>query len=203
MSAVTPAAAPAASSGLGVQPRHFLIANFWKFALVVAIVMVLLALLGVGLTSARSSFALTYWVSLVPIYGLACMLTAWRRAILSQHHERRLVLRQALHWIGIAVALGLDFFVRGSGEETAVAAGLNALLLLALGCYLAGIHFERLFVLVGILLTVIFAIVTKATEYLWLVFVIGGIAVAVMVAVWWVVDRRARRARAAAAASGS
>jgi hypothetical protein len=201
MSAGTGTAAPAvpsAASAAEEKHRHYLIPNFWKFALVVAIVMVLLALLGVGLTSARSSYALTYWVAMVPIYGLACMVTAWRRAALSQHHERRLVLRQALHWIGIAVALGLDFLVRGSGEETAVAAGLNALLLLALGCYLAGIHFERLFVLVGILLTVIFAIVTKATEYLWLVFVIGGIAVAVMVGIWWLVDRRARRARVAA-----
>jgi hypothetical protein len=197
-------AAPPASPTAGERHSRYLIPNFWKFAVVVAIVMIVLALLGVGLTSARSTYALTYWVALVPVYGLACVLTAWRRAALSKHSEGRLVIRQVLHWTGIAAALGFDFLIRGSGEETAVAAGLNALLLLALGCYLAGIHFERLFVLVGILLSIIFVIVTKTTEYLWLVFVIGGIAVAALLAVWWLIDRRARRARGAApAATGS
>jgi len=179
------------------KSKHYVIPNFWKFALVVAIVMVLLALLGVGLTTARSSFALTYWVMLVPVYGLACVGTAWRRAALNKQSGSRLVIQQVFHWVGIAVALGLDFLIRTSGEETATASGLNALLLLALGCYLAGIHFERLFILVGVLLGVIFVIVIKATEYVWLVFVIGGVVVAALLVVLWLAGRHSRRSQTA------
>jgi hypothetical protein len=146
--------------------------------------MVLLALLGVGLTTTNSGAAETYWISLVPVYGLLCIGLAWARA----RHEpgrRLVVVRQILHWLGIGVALGLDFFVRRSGEETGVAAGMNALLLLALGCYLAGVHLEGLFAVVGILLTAALLIVAKADQYIWLIFVVGGLAVAAMLALTW------------------
>jgi hypothetical protein len=93
-----------------------------------------------------------------------------------------MIFQQIFHWVGIAAALGLDFVIRGTGEETATAAGLNALLLLALGCYLAGIHLERLFVVVGVLLTLTLIIVAKADQYVWLVFVVGGIAIVAMIA---------------------
>jgi hypothetical protein len=58
-----------------------------------------------------------------------------------------------------------------------MAAGMNALLLLALGCYLAGIHLDWLFVPVGLLLTLALVCVAKADQYLWLVFVVGGLAI--------------------------
>jgi hypothetical protein len=39
----------------------------WKIALIVAVAMILLALLGVGLTTAKSAAASAYWTSLVPL----------------------------------------------------------------------------------------------------------------------------------------
>ena len=42
----------------------------WKATLVGATVMVGLALLGVGLTTTNRSIAPTYWLSLVPVFGL-------------------------------------------------------------------------------------------------------------------------------------
>jgi hypothetical protein len=162
----------------------------WKTASMVAAVMVLLALVGVAFTDAKYSFALTYWVSLVPIFGLLCIGVAWARA----RHDGGLmwsaVVRQILHWIGIGVALGLDFFIRGTGEETATAAGLNAVLLLALGCFLAGVHLDWLFGLVGVLLTVALIVVTKANQYLWVIFVVGGLAAAFLLVLWWQLHSR-------------
>jgi hypothetical protein len=145
----------------------------------------LLALLGVALSSASNSAAPVYWVSLVPIYGVLCMTIAWTRARRDGRPVRPELVRQLLHWLGIGVALALDYVVRGSQVETGKAAGLNALLLLALGCYLAGVHLEWIFALVGVLLTVALIIVTKAEEYIWLTFVVGGLAVAAMFAVQW------------------
>jgi predicted PurR-regulated permease PerM len=88
-----------------------------------------------------------------------------------------MVLRQLCHWLGIGVALSLDFYIRGSGEESGAGAGLNALLLLALGCYLAGVHFDWLFAPVGVHLTLALIILTKADQYLWLLFVVGFVSV--------------------------
>jgi hypothetical protein len=146
----------------------------------VAIVMVLLALFGVALTFATSNFAPTYWVLLVPIYGLLCIGTAYLHSQGNRHLDRATIVRQVLHWLGIGIALGLTFFIRNTGVETGEAAGMNALLLLAVGCYLAGIHLEGLFVLVGVFLTLTLVCVSKAEQYLWLIFLVGGLTLVVM-----------------------
>jgi hypothetical protein len=185
----------AASGGQGLFPIH----RSWTIATIVVTVMVLLALLGVGLTTTSSSFAVTYWVSLVPIYGLLCIGTAWIRATEERQLSWPVVVRQALHWLSIGVALGLDFFIRGTGEETGVAAGLNALLVLALGCFLAGIHLEWPFALVGVLLTAALIIVAKADQYLWLIFLIAGVTIAVMIALRWLIPKPLRKHKEAAA----
>src|SRR5262249_44738122 len=114
----------------------------WKIASVIAAIMVLLALLGVALTTTGKSAAPPYWISLAPIFGVLCAGTAWARHRHAAGLRREEVLRQGLHWLGVAVALGVDFVVRNTGEETGQAAGLNAMLLLALGCFLAGVHLE-------------------------------------------------------------
>jgi hypothetical protein len=147
--------------------------------------MILLALLGVALSSASNSAAPVYWISLVPIYGVLCLGIAWTRARQDGRPVRSEVIRQLLHWLGIGVALALDYMVRQTQVETGKAAGFNALLLLALGCYLAGIHLEWIFTLVGLLLSLALVVVTKAEEYIWLIFVVGGLAIAGMLAVQW------------------
>jgi hypothetical protein len=205
---VNPVVAPSPDPGHLKQPRAelreelFPISRSWMIGTGVAVGMTLLALLGVGLTTTSRSVAPAYWISLVPIYGAACAALAWARG---RHHGRfawSAVTRQVLHWVGIAIALGLDFFIRGTGEETGSAAGMNALLLLALGCYLAGVHLDWLFALVGVLLTVALIILTKAEEYLWLIFVVGAVTIAVIVGLRWLLGRaHARRSLAAQASA--
>jgi hypothetical protein len=151
--------------------------------------MVLLALLGIGLTTTSRAAASTYWISLVPIYGLLCVSLAWARARHDPGARRPAVIRQLFHWLGIGVAVGLDFSIRGTGVETGTAAGMNALLLLALGCYLAGVHLDWLFVIVGILLTLALLVVAKADQYLWLIFVVGALAIAAMLAFGWLLGK--------------
>jgi hypothetical protein len=144
-------------------------------------IMILLALLGVGLTTANAAVAPTNWVSLVPVYGLLCVFTAWSGAGRGRSGDRYSIVRQVLHWLGIAAALGLDFYVRGSGQENGVAAGLTALLLLALGCYLAGVHLQWPFAIVGLLLSVTLIFVAEADEFLWLILLIGTLALVAMI----------------------
>src|SRR6185312_15806580 len=148
-------------------PAHWSISikRSWTVATIVAVAMVMLALLGVALSTAGASIVPAYWISLVPVYGVLCVGTAWSRAGAGGRFERALVVRQVLHWLGIAVALGTDYYLRGTGKESGVAAGLNALLLLALGCYLAGVHLAWLFSVVGGLLTLTVIIVAKAEKY--------------------------------------
>ena len=145
---------------------------WWRPA-VVAGIMVVLALVGVALATANARIAAGYWVSLVPVYAVLCTLVAWKR---SQHSGEQLVVRQLLHWLGIAGALALDFYLPGIGLESQGATGLDALLLLALGSYLAGVHLAWPFLGVGALLTLTLLVVAKAEQYLWLVLLVSAAA---------------------------
>ena len=154
-----------------------------NLATIIAVIMVLLAMVGTGITLADVTWARSYWLMLVPIYGLLCIFTAW-------YHARaidQMVVRQILHWISVGIAIALDFiFLRGSGEQTATATGMSSLLILALGCLLAGIHMEWLFALVGLLLLVIVVIVSIAQEYLALVLVVAALVLMLVLAARWV-----------------
>jgi hypothetical protein len=151
----------------------------WRIAVVVGVIMVLLALLGVGLTTARSTAAQVYWISMVPLYGALCMVTAYLSAQ-KGHFDFTQVYRQAAHWLGIGLAVAVDFFLLRSGEESGMGAGLVALLLLAVGCFTAGVHLQWLFILVGLLLGATLIIVVSAEQYSWLIFVIGVVTVVLM-----------------------
>ena len=54
------------------------------------------------------------------------------------------------------------------------------MLLLALGCYLAGVHLHAQFTGVAALLTLTLIIGAKADQYLWMIFIVGAISVAAM-----------------------
>jgi hypothetical protein len=150
-------------------------------------IMALLALVGTAITLADASWARTYWLVLVPVYGALCVFVAWYRT----GQFGGTVMRQILHWLSVAVAMVLDFAcLQGTGEQTATAAGLSSLLILALGCVLAGIHLEWLFALVGVLLALILVIVSVAQQYLTIAFLVAGLA-ALGFAAYWVMGRRA------------
>jgi len=173
--------APAAGSALG---------RLWKTGAVVALIMVVLALVGVGLTTVRPLTGRQYWVWLVPVYGLLCVVTAWLRSRRDSAFGVGAVARQALHWLGIGGAVALDFYMRSAGEEAGMTAGYNALLLLAVGCFLAGVHLEWLFVPVGLLLALTLFFVVKASQYLWLILVVGAVVLALVFAVARMLGRR-------------
>lgn len=167
-----------------------------KVAAFAAAAMVVLALIGVALATADVGFAREYWMALVPIYGLLCVFTAWKHAGPGEQQQR--VVRQVLHWAAIAGAVALDFSIRGDGLETQVATGLSALLLLALGCFLAGVHLDWLFVPVGLLLTLTLFLVAKADQYLWLLMLAGVLPLVV-----WVVVKRMSGGAASSASAPS
>jgi hypothetical protein len=139
-----------------------------------AVVMMVLALIGAGVTLANVSWAEKYWLTLVPIFGLICIAAAWAQT----RTLDRAVIRQVLHWLAVALTIAVDFSIfRRTGQQTSIATGLNSLLILALGCLLAGIHLEWMFALVGLLLLAIAVMVSVAQEYMALVVLIGAVLI--------------------------
>jgi hypothetical protein len=147
--------------------------------------MALLALIGTGVTIADVTWARSYWLALAPVYGVLCVLAAWYHT----GHFTGSVMRQVLHWLSVSVAIALDFALLRRGEQAATGAGLSSLLILALGCLLAGIHLEWLFALVGLLLLAIFIVVSVAHQYVTLAF-LAAAAAALIFAAYRALTRR-------------
>ncbi len=150
------------------QPMSFTVSA------VLAAIMMGLALLGAGVTLADVTWAEKYWLTLVPVFGLICIGAAWSRT----RALDSTVIRQVLHWLAVAVVIAANFsFFRRTGEQTSLATGLSTLLILSLGCLLAGIHLEWMFALVGLLLLAIAIVISVAQEYMALVFLIGALLI--------------------------
>ena len=88
--------------------------------------------------------------------------------------------------------VSVEGWVRGTGEESGVAAGFDALLLLAVGCFLAGVHLEAVFALVGALLTVTLLVLVKANQYFWILFAVGAAVLALIGCFLWFGRRTTR-----------
>ena len=147
-----------------------------------AVAMIVLALIGAGVTLANVSWAEKYWLWLVPVFGVTCTLAAWMRTGTLD----RTVIRQVLHWLAVGVTIAIDFsFFRRSGEQTSITTSLSSMLLLALGCLLAGIHLEWSFALVGLLLLATAIVVAVAQEYMALVIVLGLLLIAIVLTGQW------------------
>jgi hypothetical protein len=87
--------------------------------------------------------------------------------------------REALHWSGLAVAVYLIYLLQSTGRIPYDAAGPVALVALALTAYLAGVHGNWRFCIVGAILGCAVAAAALVQEYLWLLavpFLAGGAA---------------------------
>lgn len=176
MSSETPTNLPVSGSTHQTTPHHVP----RNVATTLAVIMMLLALIGAGASLANLGWTERYWLYLVPVFGLICTIAAW-------FHTRRFdrtVLRQILHWLAVGAVIAVNYrYLSRSGEQTSGATGLSSLLILALGCLLAGIHLEWTFALVGLLLLLIAIFVSVAQEYMALALLVGFALIAVILVV--------------------
>ncbi|HEY2104825.1 MAG TPA: hypothetical protein VGH29_03530 [Candidatus Binataceae bacterium] len=122
-----------------------------------------------------------YWSLMFPIFGLVCLghqLAAGKTHGMSAW---QVPLQQALHWLGPIVAVRIIFLQLARGQMAADSVALMILLVLAVTAYLAGIHFDRSFVWVSIILTVAALAGTEVETYLWLIVVLGVLLLALIV----------------------
>ena len=97
-----------------------------------------LAIGGVAYQNIARDPLVGYWEFLAFAAALLCIATGWQQA--TEKKERtRLVWKQAIHWIGVLIAMGIVLWSDRSGLLPAPATSLILLLLIALGTFLAGV----------------------------------------------------------------
>lgn len=168
---------PSASSGAShlPMPRSFRLAQVWSL-----IGMLALALAGLGVSQAAPTRAWGFWLFAVLVYGGVGI---WHSAVRARCHGvsvRPDLRKQVLHWgtllVTVKVVLLLQYNQILSGE----AASDCALLLLALACCQAGVHFDSMFAVVGIVLLLMTVALAMTQKFAFLMIVLlAGVALGI------------------------
>jgi hypothetical protein len=153
--------------------------------------------IGLFLSNYSSDSALYYWCAMFPIFGVACLAHELAAGRAYEIALWRILLRQALHWLGPILAVKILFMQHARGQMATNAVALTIILLLAVTCFLAGVHFDRSFYWVSAFIALAAIIGTEVETYLWFVVVLllVGIAIAALSAI---LLRRGSKASAAA-----
>ncbi len=161
----SPTPAPASSRGPAVQE-------------LVLLALLVLSTVGVAISQISPPKAFRYWIVMVPIFGAVSLFSGWSSARAGGMTASGVVRRQILHWAALAVAVCLVFLLKEKGRMGEDDAGTVTLLSLALATFLAGVHFDWRYCVVGALLAAAVAAIAVVSNFLWLIGIVAvGFAV--------------------------
>jgi hypothetical protein len=165
--------AEAASTASTAPPR---LARKLGIDEVILVVLLTLSAVGIAISEISPPDAFWYWLAMVPVFGGISLFAGWSRAREQGMTATGVLRNQLLHWVGLAAAVCLVFLLATTGRMNDEDAGLVALLVLALATFLAGVHFDWRYCVVGALLAAAVGALAVVKGFLW---VIAIIAVAV------------------------
>lgn len=163
----------------------------WRWRLISGILMFLLAFLGVILTVLKQPWSWDYWKVLSCVFaaislGLSAYLKQYRlkATVITLWHE-------VFHWLGLILAIGVLSRMVTLGILSPFAASLQALLILSLATFLAGIYIEKSFVFVGAFMGCFSLVLSYVSLYSYLLFI--PISVAFVFAFYWFIRKKSHQ----------
>jgi hypothetical protein len=139
---------------------------------IIMILLVLLAIVGIGITDFSPQLSHWYWLAMVVITGIACIVMEWSRARKKGLSATTIVKKEVFIWLGVLVAVNLVYFLFHSGRLDSENTGLVILLILALATFLAGLRLDWRLCLLGGVLSGALILATYLEEFLWIVLMV-------------------------------
>jgi hypothetical protein len=122
-----------------------------------------------------------YWLTMVPVYGIACTSIEWSRLRRQNLGLWNTVRAQLYHWLGVLISVYLIHLLFNVQLLTKQNAGLVILLVLALGTFSAGIQLGWRLSLLGVFLWVILVMAAYLQGSLWVMILIGLVIISLFV----------------------
>jgi hypothetical protein len=138
----------------GVTARSIVDKPSFRVELWLLVLMMVLALAGVGVTQAVHSGGKLYWLFLVLVYAAISLALAWRGHASVDQRLWPMIRAQVFHWLGALVAINIVLFFESVDIASRGAAADYSLLILALSCFLAGVHINWVYMPLGVVLAV-------------------------------------------------
>ncbi len=126
-----------------------------------------IVLVGYSLVDFAPRYVGFFWMLAGPLGGIASGILAYRADLHRGQLSREIGIRHALHWGGMLVLTALAVLLpathRIPGEET----GTVIQLIVTLGWWTAGVHFDRVFLWIGGLMMLGFVGIIFLPSYAW------------------------------------
>ena len=147
--------------------------------------LIALSTVGIGITNFWPIESFWFWAAMVPVFGLTSIYIGWSKARRRGEGVTRIIRIQVLHWIGLLAALFLIYYLLSpTGRIDYNQLALITLLALALTTFLAGVHFDWRFMVVGIILGAAVAGAAFLEQFIWII-IIPIVAAIGLVVFWW------------------
>lgn len=181
----SPSSEPTVHSSQESIPKKSSIAKSVRQEEAILITLIVLATVGIAITNFRPFESFYFWVAMVPVFGLTSLYIGWTKARKRGEGISRIIWVQLLHWIGLLAAIGLVYLMystTGSIDNNQLA--FLTLTCLALATFLAGVHFEWRFMVVGVILGAAVAGAAVIEHVIWMV-IIPIVAIIILAIFWW------------------
>jgi len=157
---------------------------------IIFVVLVVLSLIGVGITDFSPTHSYWYWFAMAPIFACACLIIEWTHVRNEGKRWLSILRTQLLTWFGLLVAVQAVFLLLRAGRLTYESTGLVILLLLALTTFIAGINLGYQLCLLGGFLGLTLLMVAYLEQYVW---VLAFVAMMVVGAILYGFKRKIKR----------
>ena len=151
----------------------------------IIVTLIVLSTVGIAITNFRPFESYYFWLAMVPVFGLTSLYIGWSKARKRGEGISRIIWLQLLHWGGLLAAIGLIYLLyyqTGRIDNNQLA--LLTLLSLALATFLAGVHFEWRFMVVGVILGAAVAGAAFVEQVIWMI-ILPVVALIVLAVFWW------------------
>ena len=157
---------------------------------IIFVVLMVLSLVGVGITDFSPARSYWYWFAMAPIFACACLIIEWSCVRGEGKNWLGILRTQLLTWFGLLVAVQAVFLLLRAGRLTYESTGLVILLLLALTTFIAGINLGYQLCLLGGFLGLTLLMVAYLEQYVW---VLAFVAMMVVGAILYGFKRKIKR----------
>ncbi len=163
----------------------------WRWRLLTCIAMFVLASVGVVLTVLKQEMSWNYWRLLSCLFALISLALSFYLKKSKETRSLVTIWHEIFHWIGLVFSVGLLSNMVRIGILSPFAASIQALVLLSLATFLAGVYIEKTFLFIGVLMGLFALLLSYISVYSYLLFI--PISIAFLVGLYWFVRTKSRQ----------
>jgi len=150
------------------KKKPSVLSSFFNAERILFLTLFLLSLIGIGVSDFSMKYGFWYWLAMVPVFGGASIYNEWEAGRKKEEGGETLLGRQVIHWLSLFAVVYLVHVLQSTGRMNQEDAGLVLLMALSLVVFLAGVHFNWRFVVLGVVLGATVAMAALADQYFWI-----------------------------------